>query len=697
MPPHPPLPKIAAQHTLKTRRNHAVSRCVVKAKGKAKRRERSALTRTMLDGSGQWTLVAFLAVVDFCALQTVSKAWRRSMMTENAWKSICQSLQASAMLYAPANYAAGWKALFWRHLWSARSKWKMLDDETRAESATDFKIVVHCRFRPATAAARQRSAAAAATKGICMPLHQRLRLMRAGKIKKSELLKHGVASDGLRDLRSLMEAQELPADVVDALMEAQELERAAKSCEQRRDAARATSTDGGAAERAERAVEIAEASAAARGDEAGVGGAAAAACGAVPSAASEIDAAASEAEGGARSHGGSVRRTRDVRVLAVQARAVMMYIEGAGLRPFHHATAYDGDASQAAVYAGAGRDAVVSALNGFNSCILCYGQTGSGKTHTIFGDAVSGAGSKIDPRSANAGVVLRAIDELITGSAALERTFGITTRLALQYVTLYQERLTDLISGAPCRLRDGGAHRGSEQFFLSGAESIAFANVDEAAKALSSGEQHKVYAATKMNARSSRAHTILIITIEQTNERTQTTARSCIHIADLAGSEQVKKSGVVGDRFREAVGINSSLLALKMVITALQQQQSHVPFYDSVLTKILKGALGGSSRTTVVVTCARDDANGEETLSSLRFGERCASITNRASISSMSLDDALGAIRGALETCRSQMDAMRAAGRSHLAAFSKLQQRFQQLVLKQNSLHRALRSADDSE
>ena len=648
----------------------------------------------MLHCGGHWTLVTFLAVADFCALQTVSRVWRRSMMTEDAWKSLCHSLGASAMLYEPVDYAPGWKELFWRHLWSARSKWKMLGDEARAESSTtDFKIVVHCRFRPATEAARQRSAATAATKGICMPLHQRLRLMRAGKIKKSDLLKHGVASDGLRDLRSLMEAQELPADVVDALMEAQELERAAKCCEQRRNAARVTTSEDGAAERSERAVEFAEASAAARGGEAGIGGVAAAR-GAVPRAAAGIEAAAAEAEGGARHGSAGARRARDVRVLAVQARAVMMYVEGAGLRPFHHSTAYDGDASQTSVYAGAGRDAVVSALNGFNSCILCYGQTGSGKTHTIFGDAVSGAGSKLDPRSPDAGVVLRAIDELITGSAVLERKFGITTRLTLQYVTLYQERLTDLLSGAPCRLRDGGAHRGSEQFFLSGAESIAFTSVDEAAKALSSGEQHKVYAATKMNARSSRAHTILIITIEQTNERTQSTARSCIHIADLAGSEQVKKSGVVGNRFREAVGINSSLLALKMVITALQQQQSHVPFHDSVLTKILKGALGGSSRTTVIVTCARDDANGEETLSSLRFGERCASITNRASISSMSLDDALDAIRGALETCRSQMDAMRAAGRSHLASFSKLQQRFQQLVLKQNSLHRALRSVE---
>merc|ERR1711988_263927 len=108
----------------------------------------------------------------------------------------------------------------------------------------------------------------------------------------------------------------------------------------------------------------------------------------------------------------------------------------------------------------------------------------------------------------------------------LEENFGIKTQLALQYVTLYQEQLTDLLSGNPCTLRDSGLHNGSQQFFISGADTVAFSDVDEAARALTRGEKHKIYAATKMNARSSRAHTILIITLEQTNKRTQTTSRS---------------------------------------------------------------------------------------------------------------------------------------------------------------------------
>ncbi len=41
--------------------------------------------------------------------------------------------------------------------------------------------------------------------------------------------------------------------------------------------------------------------------------------------------------------------------------------------------------AQEEVYDSAAREAVTSAINGFNACVLCYGQTGSGKTHTMFG------------------------------------------------------------------------------------------------------------------------------------------------------------------------------------------------------------------------------------------------------------------------------------------------------------------------
>ena len=65
-----------------------------------------------------------------------------------------------------------------------------------------------------------------------------------------------------------------------------------------------------------------------------------------------------------------------------------------------------------------------------------------------------------------------------------------------------------------------------------------------------------------------------------------------------------------------------SLMVLGQVIDALVQKRSHVPFYESKLTMLLQPALGGATRTTVVVTASPDRADAEETLHSLRFGER---------------------------------------------------------------------------
>ena len=72
-----------------------------------------------------------------------------------------------------------------------------------------------------------------------------------------------------------------------------------------------------------------------------------------------------------------------------------------------------------------------------------------------------------------------------------------------------------------------------------------------------------------------------------------------------------------------------ALLALGNVIGALTHdthgRHVHVPFRDSVLTRLLKESLGGNCKTTLLCCCSPADADLKETLSTLRFGERLAS------------------------------------------------------------------------
>ena len=51
----------------------------------------------------------------------------------------------------------------------------------------------------------------------------------------------------------------------------------------------------------------------------------------------------------------------------------------------------------------------------------------------------------------------------------------------------------------------------------------------------------------------------------------------CVQV-DLAGSENIGRSGAVDKRAREAGSINQSLLTLGRVITALVERAPHIPY-----------------------------------------------------------------------------------------------------------------------
>ena len=100
----------------------------------------------------------------------------------------------------------------------------------------------------------------------------------------------------------------------------------------------------------------------------------------------------------------------------------------------------------------------------------------------------------------------------------------------------------------------------------------------------------------------------------------------CFSAAAQAGSENVgrSQSNEDGARLQEAKNINKSLLGLGKCITHLARSSGGViPYRDSVLTWILKDALGGNAHTLML--CAVDPApeNAEQTLTTLRCARKC--------------------------------------------------------------------------
>jgi kinesin family protein 5 len=375
---------------------------------------------------------------------------------------------------------------------------------------------------------------------------------------------------------------------------------------------------------------------------------------------------------------------------------VTMHVPGSGVRPFHFNNVFIDKTNQQTIYNDSARDLVTAALNGMNSCLLCYGQTGSGKTYTMFGpdDVCDNMGKVTGDRqgksdlevaesiissSSATGIVFRACAELLRAKVMFEKRGNVSINLHVQFVEIYNDIVTDLMSGKRLSVQ----RRNGE---LNGAVETKIDNIDSVIDLLNEGHTRKHFAATAMNERSSRAHTAFIVQISQTfHDETIASdhklLKSQLYLVDLAGSERVKKSKAMGNQLVEAKSINSSLLVLGKVITRLSRSDIHVPYFESQLTTLLKGAFGGNSKTGVIVTCRSDDkTHGDETLQSLRFGELCGMITNATrQAASCSLETLLATLDTSIEKVSLQLESLKQRGKQHLPSFLSLENKLTEL------------------
>lgn len=89
----------------------------------------------------------------------------------------------------------------------------------------------------------------------------------------------------------------------------------------------------------------------------------------------------------------------------------------------------------------------------------------------------------------------------------------------------------------------------------------------------------------------------------------------------------------MGERAKESISINSGLLALGNVISALgdeTKRATHVPYRDSKLTRLLQDSLGGNSRTAMIACISPSSDNHAETLNTLKYANRARNIKNTA-------------------------------------------------------------------
>ena len=291
---------------------------------------------------------------------------------------------------------------------------------------------------------------------------------------------------------------------------------------------------------------------------------------------------------------------------------------------------------------------VLCTLSGWNATILAYGQTGSGKTFTIVGG---------DPEAGLAGILPRALSELFvhTSERAVD---GFETLIQVTFLELYRDSLVDLLSKP---LTSSGDHmqdgrdavvdvledaQGRPQLVYNKDRGTA-ANLDDLKgpwkKALSADEamafhhrgcQARAVGRTNLNEHSSRSHSIFMV--RSTTEGPTGTTHGILTIVDLAGSENVKQSGVEGSGLSEAQSNNRSLAALGNVLSLLASKKKnaaagHVPYRSNKLTMILRNSLGGDAHALMITSVRKEEELLGQTTVSLGFAERARSIQNAAS------------------------------------------------------------------
>ncbi|CAE7819498.1 kif1, partial [Symbiodinium sp. KB8] len=85
----------------------------------------------------------------------------------------------------------------------------------------------------------------------------------------------------------------------------------------------------------------------------------------------------------------------------------------------------------------------------------------------------------------------------------------------------------------------------------------------------------------------------------------------------------------------------------------------HVPYHNSVLTKLLKNSLGGNAKTIMLAAISPADVHYEETLATLRYANRAKRIKNQPIIND-SPNEKL------MQCLKSEIEALRAACRDQL-------------------------------
>ena len=208
---------------------------------------------------------------------------------------------------------------------------------------------------------------------------------------------------------------------------------------------------------------------------------------------------------------------------------------------------------------------VQHACAGGMATLFMYGMTGSGKTYST---------------------------NLLHESAPLELMQGGNTVELIAY-ELVGKKCFDLLAAQKNEVylrvgEDGATH-------IQGSTVYTVESAPELQSLLQQSGERRETAATGTNSTSSRSHAVYQLSI---------TGGGTLTMIDLAGNEgNIETFSHTKEQMKEAAEINKSLMVLKTCLEARAAGKAHIPYRESLLTRVLRDALTNEASCTAVVCC----------------------------------------------------------------------------------------------
>ncbi|EOB14086.1 Kinesin-like protein KIF22 [Nosema bombycis CQ1] len=267
---------------------------------------------------------------------------------------------------------------------------------------------------------------------------------------------------------------------------------------------------------------------------------------------------------------------------------------------------------------------------GYNTTIFCYGNTGAGKTHTMIGNSKQqgliynvigellkenhdkrGSSRHFDNGSNDMRINKdkefnhnRINDDMRINNNQTNDNYFNSPFLSISYLEIYNEKVYDLLDPKELNLREFNG-----VILVPGLSTKKIFNLKDFDLIFKKGLENRTTGETKLNQFSSRSHSILRIQRGDVK----------LHLIDLAGSENNRKTGNEGVRLTESSNINRSLFVLAKVVNSIINKEIRIPYRDSKLTRLLQDSLGGNSICCIIANINDDESCIGDTINTLMF------------------------------------------------------------------------------